>query len=110
MLTATKPAMRGIPASCGVATGPARIILVPKDLNAIRPGDIVVCHALTTATPTELGAAGGIIAETGGALSNSASIARELRIPVVAAFEGATTRIRDGQVVTIDGSTGVVSL
>ena len=110
MLTATKPAMRGIPTSRGVATGPARIILVSEDFNAIRLGDIVVCHALTTASPIQLGAAGGIITETGGALSNSATIARERGIPVVTAFEGATTRIRDGQMVTIDGATGVVSL
>ena len=66
---------------------------------------------MTTPTWTPLFAiAAGIITETGGALSHPAITAREYGIPAVVAVPGATTRIRDGQVVTIDGGKGIVSL
>ena len=53
---------------------------------------------------------GGIITETGGALSHPAITAREYGIPAVVAVRGATSRIKDGDVVTIDGGRGIVSL
>jgi pyruvate,water dikinase len=54
--------------------------------------------------------AAGIVTETGGALSNLAIAAREYAIPAVVAVQDATSRIRDGQIVTIDGASGVVLL
>ena len=76
----------------------------------MRPGDVLVC-VMTTPSWTPLFAiAAGIITETGGALSHPAITAREYGIPAVVAVKDATARIRDGQVVTIDGGKGVVSL
>jgi pyruvate,water dikinase len=66
---------------------------------------------MTTPAWTPLFAvAAGIVTETGGALSHPAITAREYGIPAVMAVRQATTRIRDGQTISIDGAAGTVSL
>ena len=66
---------------------------------------------MTTPAWTPLFAiAGGIITETGGALSHPAITAREYGIPAVVAVHGATTSIADGATITIDGAQGTVEL
>jgi pyruvate,water dikinase len=48
--------------------------------------------------------------ELGGALSHGAIVAREYELPAVANVAGATQRLKDGQVVTVDGNRGIVWL
>lgn len=102
--------LRGAPASRGDATGPARIIRAPEEAARLQSGDILVCVMTTPAWTPLFGIAAGIITETGGALSHPAITAREYGIPAVVAVQGATTRIREGQIVTIDGGAGTVTL
>jgi pyruvate,water dikinase len=102
--------LRGAPASRGLVTGPARILHGPEECALLRSGDILVCVMTTPSWTPLFSIAAGIITETGGALSHPAITAREYGIPAVVAVKDATTRIRDGQVVTIDGASGVVSL
>lgn len=102
--------LRGAPASRGEVTGPARILHDPEEGALLRPGEILVCVMTTPAWTPLFSIAAGIITETGGALSHPAITAREYGIPAVVAVQGATTRIRDGQMVTIDGGKGIVSL
>ena len=52
--------------------------------------------------------AAGLVLEQGGALSHGAVVAREYRLPAVADVANATRRLRDGQVVSVDGTRGVV--
>lgn len=110
LATAGQEAFRGAPASRGEVTGTARILSGPEDGARLKPGDILVCVMTTPAWTPLFGIAGGIITETGGALSHPAITAREYGIPAVVALQGATTRIREGQTVTLNGGTGVVSL
>jgi pyruvate,water dikinase len=102
--------LRGRPASRGVVTGPARIIERPEDASRVRNGDVLVCVMTTPAWTPMFAVAAGIVTETGGALSHPAITAREYGVPAVVAVHSATTRIRDGQMVTIDGGAGLVSL
>jgi pyruvate,water dikinase len=102
--------LRGSPASRGEVTGPARIIHSPEDGTLLRPGDVLVCVMTTPAWTPLFAVAAGIITETGGALSHPAITAREYGIPAVVAVKDATTLIRDGQIVTIDGGKGIISL
>jgi pyruvate,water dikinase len=105
-----KGELRGAPASRGQVTGPARILHGPEEGALLRTGDILVCVMTTPAWTPLFSIAAGIITETGGALSHPAITAREYGIPAVVAVKDATTLIRDGQVVTLDGGKGTVSL
>jgi pyruvate,water dikinase len=103
--------LRGSPASRGVVTGPARIIRTPDEGAArLRSGDILVCVASTPAWTPLFAIVAGVISETGGALSHPAITAREYGIPAVVSVKDATATLRDGQLVTLDGSAGTVML
>ena len=55
------------------------------------------------------GLVGGLVTDQGSLLSHPAIIAREYRVPAVLATGNATTVLRDGQIVTVDGSAGTVT-
>ena len=57
-----------------------------------------------------LASAGGIVAETGGQLSHTSIIAREFGIPAVVSVRNATRLIREGQLITLDGTAGRIYL
>ncbi len=101
--------LRGTPASSGVVSGKARVILDPTGAH-LEPGEILVAPSTDPGwTPLFL-TAGGLIMEMGGAISHGAVVAREYGIPAIVGVPGATEHIATGQHVTIDGSTGIVTL
>jgi len=74
------------------------------------PGEILVARATDPGwTPLFLNA-GGIILEVGGILQHGALVAREYCKPCVAGIENATTLLKGGQVVEMDGAMGVIRL
>ena len=100
--------MQGIPASIGRVEGFVKICRTAStDLgeNAI----VVVPYTDAGWAPLLLGAT-AIISEVGGQLSHGAIIAREYKIPAVMNISEATTRLRDGQKVRVDGYLGTVEL
>lgn len=103
-------AWRGAPASRGIYTGTARILRDPEEGHRLGQGEILVCEMTTPAWTPLFAIAGGIVTETGGALSHPAITAREYGIPAVVALDGAMAKIRDGQTITINGGTGEVTL
>ncbi len=100
--------LRGTCAARGKAVGWARIIEDPASDNRLQPGDILVARSTDPGwTPLFL-IAGGLVIERGGLLSHAAIVAREFGIPVVIGVAGATRRIPDGALVSLDGDTGTV--
>ncbi len=100
----------GIAGSPGQVTGPCRIIQGPQDFGRLQNGDILIAP-LTNPVWTPLFAiAGGLVTNVGGILSHGAIVAREYGIPAVMSVSGATEQLHDGQLVTIDGNKGTVSL
>ncbi len=102
--------LRGTGASAGVVTGPARVALGPDDFARILPGDIIVCPSSNPSWVPVFTIAGGLVTNTGGVLSHAAVVAREFGLPAVVGVANATTTIRDGQQLEIDGVTGTVRL
>jgi rifampicin phosphotransferase len=101
-------ALRGSPASPGVVTARARVILSPHGAR-LNPGEILVAPSTDPGwTPLFL-TAGGLVMEMGGMMSHGAVVAREYGIPAVVGVASATERITTGEEITVDGSAGVVS-
>jgi pyruvate,water dikinase len=102
--------LKGNAGSRGVVTGEAFVVRTLQEATAIEPGQILV--AITTMPPwTPLFAvAAGVVTETGGQLSHCAIVAREYGIPAVVGAHGATSRIQNGQTITVDGTNGIVRL
>ena len=100
-------ALRGTPASAGVVTGPARVVLDPVGAR-LEPGEILVVPSTDPGwTPLFL-TAGALVMEMGGANSHGAVVAREYGIPAVVGVPRATGRVRPGSVLTVDGAAGLV--
>src|SRR6185369_15866992 len=101
-------ALSGTPASAGKVTGIARVILDPVGAR-LEPGEILVAPSTDPGwTPLFL-TAGGLVMEMGGANSHGAVVAREYGIPAVVGVGDATTRIRSGQSITLDGAAGTIT-
>ncbi len=100
-------ALVGTPASPGVVTAPARVILDPHNAH-LSPGEILVAPSTDPGwTPLFLKAA-GLVMETGGAMAHGAIVAREYGLPAVVGVPHATERIATGSRITIDGTAGTI--
>ncbi|MGC2854855.1 PEP/pyruvate-binding domain-containing protein [Novispirillum sp. DQ9] len=100
---------RGIAASAGRAEGVARMLADPGQAGRLEPGAILVTRATDPGwTPLFL-IAGGVVAETGGYLSHSAIVAREFGLPAVVNVPGVLAAVRDGEMLLVDGDTGMVT-
>lgn len=101
-------AMRGSPASPGIAHGTARVLRSPVGAR-LDPGEVLVAHATDPGwTPLFL-TASALVMEMGGMMSHGAVVAREYGIPAVVGVPNATERIATGQRVIVDGSAGTVA-
>ena len=95
-------------ASPGRYRGPVRIVTSDRDFHKLEPGDVLVCPTTSPAWSVLFPSIGGLVTDSGGILSHPAIIAREYRIPAVVSTGRATELLRDGQIVTVDGTTGIV--
>jgi rifampicin phosphotransferase len=100
--------LSGIPVSAGSYTGPARIIRSESEFDRLRPGDVLVCPVTSPVWSVLFPSIGALVTDIGGMLSHPAIIAREYRVPAVVATGDGTSRLTDGQIVTVDGTSGVV--
>jgi phosphohistidine swiveling domain-containing protein len=98
--------------STGIATGRARVIrsAAAAEETELEPGEVLVAPFTDAAwTPLFIPAA-AVVVETGGMLSHAATVAREYGIPAVVAVRGATTLIKNGALLTVDGAAGTVQI
>jgi phosphohistidine swiveling domain-containing protein len=101
-------ALFGTPASAGTATGKVRVILDPVGAQ-LDPGEILVAPSTDPGWTPLFMTAGAVVMEMGGVISHGAVVAREYGIPAVVGVPDATTRLRTGQTVTVDGASGTVT-
>ncbi|HET7767661.1 MAG TPA: PEP-utilizing enzyme [Chloroflexota bacterium] len=102
--------LRGAPASAGRARGPARIIRGPHEFDRLRPGDVLVAPATAPAWTPLFARAVAVVTDTGGVLAHTSLVAREYGIPAVVGVGDATARLRDGEVVLVDGTAGTIDV
>jgi phosphohistidine swiveling domain-containing protein len=100
--------LAGIAASPGQYSGPVRIIMDESQFHKIQPGDVMVCPMTSPVWSVLFPSIGALVADAGGLLSHPAIIAREYRVPAVVATGNATALLRDGEMVSVDGTAGTV--
>ena len=104
------PQLRGRTASRGRATGPARILHSSADAPRFQKGDILVAVNVGPDWTPFFPLLGGIVLDDGEIYQHPAIVAREFRIPAVFQTRRATSAIREGQTITVDGDAGLVDL
>jgi pyruvate,water dikinase len=100
----------GQPASPGLVTARARLIRGLEDLGRFRAGEILVCDAIQPTMTHLVPLAAGIVERRGGMLIHGAIIARELGIPCVNGVDRAAEVLKNGDLVTVDGYLGIVTV
>jgi pyruvate,water dikinase len=101
--------LTGSPVSPGVVEGIVHVVSDPHQ-SQLAPGEILVCPGTDPAWTPLFMAAGGLITEVGGMMTHGSVVAREFGIPAVVGVDRATTRLKDGQKIRLDGATGRIIL
>ena len=101
--------LSGSPVSPGLVEGKARVVLNPQNAN-LAPGEILICPGTDPAWTLLFLVAGGLVMEVGGMMTHGAIVAREYGIPAVVGVDQATTRLRTGQRIRVDGTSGQILL
>jgi rifampicin phosphotransferase len=102
--------LKGVAASGGTVTAPACVLRGPEDFDQMRPGAVLVAGATTPAWTPLFAMAAAVVTDIGGPHSHGSIVAREYGVPAVMGTGVATRFIRTGQIITVDGSAGTVTL
>ena len=90
--------------------GTARVLLTPDDFDKVQKGEIAVCRTTSPAWVVLFTRIGGLVTDAGGMTSHPAVVSREFGIPAVVGTSDATLRIKTGDRVRVNGSTGQVDV
>lgn len=100
--------LKGAPASVGFASGPVKIIHKPSEIDKVVEGDVLVTEMTTPDFVPAMRRAAAIVTDTGGRTCHAAIVSRELGIPCVVGSGTATSALKTGQLITVDGQNGIV--
>jgi len=102
--------LRGFAAAPGVAEGPARVITAVEQLAEVQTGEILVCPITAPSWAPVFSRIKAAVSDIGGIMAHAAIVSREYGLPAVVGTGFATKRIKTGQMVRVDGDTGVVTI
>jgi phosphohistidine swiveling domain-containing protein len=105
--TDTADVITGSPVSPGVVEGVVHVVFDPHQTQ-LAPGEILVCPGTDPAWTPLFMAAGGLVTEVGGMMTHGSVVAREYGIPAVVGVHQATTRLKTGQRIRLDGTAGKI--
>ncbi len=100
--------MRGLAASRGRASGVVRILTDPSQRDQLQPGEVLVAPMTSPDWMSAIRRAAALVTDGGGMTCHAAIVSRELNVPCVVGTRTATTTLRDGELVTVDGAAGEV--
>jgi pyruvate, water dikinase len=100
--------LEGLAASPGIASGVVKIINDLKDLPKIKTGDILVTKMTNPDMVVSMQKSAAIITDDGGLTAHAAIVSREMGIPAVVGTGNATEKLKEGEIVTVDGFSGKI--
>ena len=100
--------LRGLGGAPGSASGAARVLTSLADAAELGDGDVLVTHMTSPDWLPLLRRAAGVVTDSGGMTCHAAIVSRELGIPCVVGTGEATSKLRDGEIVTVDATRGLI--
>jgi len=100
--------LSGLGASPGIVSGPVNILHSASSIDLVKEGDVLVTETTTPDFVPAMKRAVAIVTNHGGRTCHAAIVSRELGIPCVVGTNNATDILKNGQVITIDGSRGMI--
>ena len=102
--------LKGFAASAGVVEGKAKVLKLLKDVMELEPGDILVCPTTNPSWAPVFTKIKAAVTDIGGLTSHAAIVCREYGVPSVTGTGIATSVIKTGDIIRVDGDTGVVTI
>jgi pyruvate,water dikinase len=102
--------IKGFASSAGVVEGPARVLKLLKEIVDIQPGEIIVCPTTNPSWAPVFTKIKAAVTDIGGLTSHAAIVCREYGVPSVTGTGLATSVIKTGDIIKVDGDTGVVTI
>ena len=100
--------LTGLAASPGIASGKIKIVENMSDLSKIKNGDILVTRMTNPDMVVTMQRSAAIVTDEGGLTAHAAIVSREMGIPCVVGTQEATEKLKDREVITVDGYTGKI--
>jgi len=101
--------VQGLAASAGRASGLVRVLHSPDEGHELQNGEVLVAPMTSPDWVPTMRRAAAVVTDGGGMTCHAAIVSRELGVPAVVGARNATTVLRDGELVTVDGAQGVVT-
>jgi pyruvate,water dikinase len=102
--------IKGFAASSGVVEGPACVVRSVEEIARLQKGDVLVCQVTNPTWAPIFQKIVAAVSDIGGSMSHAAIVAREYGLPAVVGTGNATSRIKDGQRIRVDGGRGIVTI
>ena len=102
--------IKGFASSAGVAEGRAHVLKLLEDIVTLQPGEIAVCPSTNPSWAPVFTKIKAAVTDIGGLTSHAAIVSREYGLPSVTGTGIATSVIKTGDTIRVDGDTGVVSI
>jgi pyruvate,water dikinase len=100
--------LQGQPVSGGCVEAEVVVVHDPGDFRRMKRGAILVARATDPSWTPLFTLASGVVVEVGGVLSHASTIAREYGLPALANVKHATRRLRTGERIRLDATSGVI--
>ncbi|MCC0078981.1 MAG: hypothetical protein H6899_03285 [Rhodobacter sp.] len=103
-------ALKGMAGSPGVVEGVARVLRSPDQLSELQKGEILVTPVTAPSWAPVFGKIGAAVTDIGGMMSHAAIVCREYGLPAVTGTGNASSRIKTGMRLRVDGNAGTVTI
>ena len=100
--------LTGLAASPGIASGKIKIVENLEDLQKVQDKDILVTKMTNPDMVVTMQKSAAIVTDEGGLTAHAAIVSREMGIPCVVGTQEATTKLKEGEIITVDGFTGKI--
>jgi pyruvate,water dikinase len=104
----SKVLLKGTAASPGITYGKVKILKNAKELDKVEEGDVLVTEMTNPDFVPAMKRASAIVTEKGGRTSHAAIVSRELGVPAIVGCEMVLQILKDGDLITVDGTHGYV--
>ena len=102
--------LKGMAASPGTVEGIARVLNHPDELGLLQEGEILVTRVTAPSWAPVFGKIRATVTDIGGMMSHAAIVCREYGLPAVTGTGSASTTIKTGQKIRVNGNTGEVTI
>ena len=102
--------LKGFASSAGVGEWPARVLKLLEDIVTVKDGEVIVVPCTNPSWAPVFTRVKAAVTDIGGLTSHAAIVSREYGLPAVTGTGIATSVIKTGDIVKVDGSTGIVTI